>query len=278
MDAGGNKATACKRMRSFQFLLHANMNFQSRCKYTVLISAFVLALNALVAAQLLKSEKAYLGVNEPDGIALLAPPPVQDTQEDAADLNLVRSVVNKRTPEDKARAKTSASLSVFLFSEAIGPIFRPQNLPITEALLQKVNEEATAVINRPKDFWKRKRPYQIDGQLDDGEPVKGFSYPSGHSTRGTLYAMILAELFPEKKEAIAAVGRDIGWDRVVIAKHYFSDIRAGRVLGQAIARELTANPLFREDINRAKDEIKKAKDVQTLKPGISVNKEPVKSK
>jgi membrane-associated phospholipid phosphatase len=64
---------------------------------------------------------------------------------------------------------------------------------------------------------------------------------SGHPDR---VALLLAELFPEPKQAILAIGRDIGWDRVLIGKHFPTGIYAGRVLGQAIVRQLLSSPAF----------------------------------
>ena len=37
--------------------------------------------------------------------------------------------------------------------------------------------------------------------------------------------------------------------------HFLSDVRAGRVLGQAIVRELMASPVFQKDLAEAKAEI-----------------------
>lgn len=70
--------------------------------------------------------------------------------------------------------------------------------------------------------------------------------------------MVLAEVFADKKEAILAIGRDIGWDRVLIGKHFPTDIYAGRVLAQAIFRELQASPAFQQDLAKAKAEVEAA--------------------
>jgi acid phosphatase (class A) len=168
-------------------------------------------------------------------------------------------VVKGRTPEEEAHAKKFASLSFSLFEPAIGPIFQPGKLPKTEALMKKVRAEIGEAINIPKDHWKRMRPYQVDPELASGMTEKSYSYPSGHSTRGTVYSLILAEIFPEKKDAILQVGRDIGWDRVVIAMHFPTDVYGGRVLGKAIVRELMANPAFQHDLEAAKAEAQAAK-------------------
>ena len=152
----------------------------------------------------------------------------------------------------------SSGLGFSLFAPAIGPSFDLAKLPKTSALLQQVKKEIGKAIDDPKEHFKRLRPYQLDDQLSVGQPEPSFSYPSGHSTRGTVYALVLAEIFPEQREAILAEGREIGWHRVVIAKHFPSDVYAGRVLGQAIVRSLLANPAFQHDLAEARAEVEMA--------------------
>ena len=64
-------------------------------------------------------------------------------------------------------------------------------------------------------------------------------------------------MYPEKRDAILAQGQQIGWDRVALGRHYETDIFAGRVLGQAIVRQLHANPEFEHDFADVKKEIAK---------------------
>ena len=209
----------------------------------------------LLAAAPLFAEGRYLAPGRPDGVALLAPPPAAGSAEEAADLATARAVFQGRTPTEEARAFKDSSLSIFLFTSAVGPFFEAGKLPKTEALFQQVRKEIGEVIDTPKNHWKRRRPYEMDEHLNCGRPEKSFGYPSGHSVRGTVQALLVAELFPEKKEAILAIGRDIGWDRVLIGKHFPTDIQAGRVLAQAIVRELLASPAFQHDLAEAKAEV-----------------------
>ncbi|MDB6058238.1 MAG: hypothetical protein JWO95_2082, partial [Verrucomicrobiales bacterium] len=118
-----------------------------------------------------------------------------------------------------------------------------------------VKTNISSAINTPKDHYNRLRPYQIDPSLSLGKPEKSKSYPSGHSVRGTVTALLLAEMFPDKKEGILQMGRDIGWDRVLIGKHFYTDVVAGRVLAQAIVRELHELPDFEKDLAAVKAEI-----------------------
>jgi len=75
----------------------------------------------------------------------------------------------------------------------------------------------------------------------------------------TVVALVLADLLPDRREEILAVGRDLGWHRVWIARHYPTDIYAGRVLAQAIVRELKSSPAFQRDFAQLKSEIERAK-------------------
>jgi hypothetical protein len=112
------------------------------------------------------------------------------------------------------------------------------------------------IIACPKEHFNRWRPYQYDARLLYGKMEANPGYPSGHATRGWLYALLLERLFPEKREAILEKGREIGWDRVRLGMHFPSDVWAGQVLGQAIWQELMANPTFMKDLTNAVNQIR----------------------
>jgi acid phosphatase (class A) len=71
--------------------------------------------------------------------------------------------------------------------------------------------------------------------------------------------LVLADLFPDKRDDILAIGRSIGWHRVEIARHYPTDIYAGRVFAQAIVREMKTSPDFQRDLEEVKSELEAAK-------------------
>lgn len=215
--------------------------------------ATLLSLVFLVAP--LRAGEKYIEPEQVDGIALLAPPPTPGSAEQTADLASARAVFKGRSPEEQARAEKDASLSIFNFAGAIGDHFKKGEYPKLEKLMETVKTNISQVINTPKEHWKRSRPYANDPELALGKPEASFSYPSGHSTRGTMQSLILAEVFPERRAAILDFGRTIGWDRVIIGKHYPTDVNAGRVLGQAIFRELMKSPAFQRDLAAAKAEV-----------------------
>jgi acid phosphatase (class A) len=212
---------------------------------------FLLGLAGVLRAQ----ENSYLSPGRLDPVALLAPPPVAGSAEQAADLATVVSVHGKCTPEEAAQADSEKKFFIFSFTPAIGAFFQPGKLPKTEALFRRLEKEVSAVTDTAKDHWKRPRPYVVLPSLAPDASEKSFSYPSGHSTHATVYALVLTDLFPDKRDEILAIGRAIGWRRVLAARHYPTDIYAGRFLAKAIVRELNANAVFISDLAAVKGEI-----------------------
>jgi acid phosphatase (class A) len=200
----------------------------------------------------------YLTAGEPQPLTLLAPPPLPDSAEQAAELAEVETVCHSAPSNDVAVAFSEKKFSIFTFTPAIGDFLQPGKFPKTEEFFKHVQKDAATVTDTAKDFWKRPRPFVVDPTLLAGKAEKSFSYPSGHSTESMVLALVLADLFPDKHDAIIATARNIGWHRVEIARHYPSDIYAGRVLAQAIAREMKKNPNFQHDFAQAKAELASA--------------------
>jgi acid phosphatase (class A) len=229
---------------------------------------------AFVAAPLRAAEAkfVYLASGQIDGPHLLAPPPARGSAEDAADLETTFRVYTARTPAEEAHGKDENKLTIFHFAPAIGPWFVAGRLPKTEALFKQVEAEAKAVIDDAKNFFQRPRPYHVapdrfPHSIEHEDPTH-YSYPSGHSTRGTVFAGLLAELLPDRREAILATGRECGWLRVEGGVHYPTDIYAGRVLGQAIVRELLKNPTFQRDLAGVRAELATAAAVPAPAPSL----------
>ena len=201
------------------------------------------------------SQLDYLADGKPDAIALLAPPPLADSPEQAADMAEVRAVCHDAPSNDVVIAFSEKKFSVFNFTPAVGAFFQSNNLPRTTAFFERVQKEAAAVTDNAKDYYRRPRPYVLDPRLASGKLEKSFSYPSGHSTESMVLALVLAELFPDHRDAILAEARAIGWHRVEIARHYPTDIYAGRVFAQAIVRQLKQSEAFQSDFKAAKAEL-----------------------
>ena len=197
----------------------------------------------------------YLKAGKPDAATLLAPPPLLDSPEQAADMAEVHAVFSAASSNDMAAAYSEKGFTVFNFAEAAGPFLVESNLPKTTAFFEKVQSDAANITDTGKEFFKRPRPYSTDPTLANGKLEKSFSYPSGHSTESMVLALVLADLLPEKHDAIIAHARMIGWHRVEIARHYPTDIFAGRTLAIAIVKQFKKSDAFQKDFDAVKAEL-----------------------
>jgi acid phosphatase (class A) len=226
-----------------------------------LLHALVFAIFTATCTGVLAQESSlhYLQDGKPDAVSLLAPPPLPDSAEQVADLAEVRSLNKACTSNEVAQAVEEKKFSILTFNRAAGGLFQPGKLPLTEAFIARVHEEAKVVTDHAKEHWKRPRPYTLDPSLASGKLETSFSYPSGHSTEAMTIALVLAELLPDRRDDLLAVGRGIGWHRVLIGRHYPTDIYAGRVLAQAIVREMKSSPDYQRDFAQARNETETAR-------------------
>jgi acid phosphatase (class A) len=230
---------------------------------TFLAPLFCLTL--LISMQLRAADPKYLTpARVPDGIALLPAPPERGSAEDREDAEMAFRVYSTRTPEQFALGKDENKLNVFKFARFLGPWFQPEKCPKTEALFKQVELEARIATSVVKGHFKRLRPCNAEPErfAEPIEPTKTtnngtsfYTYPSGTTTRSTIYAFLLVELFPEKRDALLAKARESGWLRVQGGVHYPTDVFAGRVWGQALARAFLASPEFQHDFAEVKAEL-----------------------
>lgn len=218
-----------------------------------------LAITALALPSLRAAEAPFVSTKDIDVIALLPAPPAPESAEDLVDLETSFRVYSTASATEHAKGLDEVKLSIFHFAPVIGPWFQAGKLPKTEALFLEVEAEAKAIAKVGKNHWQRIRPYHVaPAKFTDPiehEPRNDYAYPSGHSTRGTLFAALLGELFPEKREALFALGREAGWLRVQGGVHYPSDIYAGRVLGQALARAYLQSDRFQHALAECRAEL-----------------------
>ena len=217
--------------------------------------AFLLLASASLPAALSNVDH-YLTADKIDVLTLLPPPPVVSPLEQAADLAEVRAVHDSAPSNEVAIALAEdRHPSIFSFAPAVGPFFQPGKLPVTEQFFKRVSQDANHFLDIGKNHWQRPRPFLLDPTLTPPNPAKGYSNPSGHAAFGTLDALILAEIFPQKQDALLTLGRNMGWHRVMLADHFPSDVYAGRVVGQTLFQELNASPDFQHDLAEVKAEV-----------------------
>ncbi|WP_266170350.1 phosphatase PAP2 family protein [Dyella subtropica] len=194
--------------------------------------------------------------------AIIAPPSVPGSPEDRADRAVTdRAYAAARGKDEATLAKKEEAFDVFAFSRVIGPNFDTSKLPHTATLFTEVQKETAAAVKEAKNHWQRARPCPLDACHKDPEgdeknlKKKSYGYPSGHSTRATVFAVLLGKLMPQRTDDLAGYARDVGWRRVVRGAHTPQDIYAGRVFGQALAAAFLANPVLQKDMEEAEAEL-----------------------
>jgi acid phosphatase (class A) len=189
-------------------------------------------------------------------IARLPAPPRKGSFRDRVDLEDAIAHQQAMTKLTLAHAQQTYVLSVFSFSEVLGPDFNAKNYPKTDAFFKKVSSETGFIVSGLKEHYKRVRPFAAHPAKVSlyvrNEP--GYSYPSGHTTRSRLYAFLLADLKPSDKRAIYHCAETIAFDRILAGEHYQTDLEAGRKLGKILYASLEANPDFRREFEALRRE------------------------
>jgi acid phosphatase (class A) len=206
----------------------------------------------------------YLSPNHlPDSLALLPPPPVPGSAAFAADEEAHRAA---RRLRDTPRGALAAKDAVLTFPEAAGVFacalgfsISQEATPHLNMLLRRTLADAGATTAKAKEHYKRPRPFMVlkEGTCTpDDEPSlrKSGSYPSGHASAGWAWALVLAEIAPERADALLARGFAFTQSRVVCGAHWQSDVEAGRTVGAAVVGRLHADATFQAQLALAKAE------------------------
>jgi acid phosphatase (class A) len=198
-----------------------------------------------------------------DEALFLPPPPAPDSPLGIADVQIfhaTRSLENSdRWRLAAADARIDRASVIADFGCALGTDLSEQETPELSELLARAMADLGPIIGEAKARYRRPRPFLAEhGPVcvtpSDRLAASG-SYPSGHAATGWLYALIFAQVEPERSAELLARGRVYGESRVVCGVHYPSDVDAGRTVSTGLVTALSANPEFRADVREARAEI-----------------------
>jgi acid phosphatase (class A) len=207
----------------------------------------------------------YLSATEPDTYAILPPAPVEGTIRYEADRKMFLATRSFKDSPRWAMAAADADQPALLkhLACAVGVQITAANAPVTAAMMGRVMIDASVMTNRPKDIYKRKRPYLIDEGPTCIDKTAALSaspdYPSGHNTAGWAYGLILAELAPDRATPILQRARAFGESRLVCGVHNLSAVEAGRMNASIIVAGLHGIDQFRADMDIARKEVAAAR-------------------
>lgn len=201
----------------------------------------------------------------PDSHGLLPAPPAANSAALAADEDAYRSTRKLRDTPRWALATKDADLefpkAAETFSCALAMPISAEATPHLNMLLRRVRADASRATDKAKNYYKRRRPFAVHGDKNctPGERLRDDSYPSGHSSIGWAWALVLAEIAPDRANAILPRGLAFGQSRVVCGVHWKSDVEAGRLVGASVVSRLHADPVFAAQLAAARKEIEGAR-------------------
>ena len=209
--------------------------------------------------------KGYLAAGALDTSKVLAPAPRPGEPRYEADRKtFLASRALKDTPRwALAQADVDEKKILTDFGCALGFVPTPETTPKLVSLLMKLRYDVRDAVNKPKDLFKRQRPYLIDeGPIcvdKTAELAASPDYPSGHTTWGWTVGLILAEADPEHATPILVRARSFGESRVVCGVHNASAVEAGRTNASALVAALHGSKAFRADLDAVRAEIVEAR-------------------
>ncbi len=210
----------------------------------------------------------------PNSLEVLPPPPEQGSAAQAFDEELSREALAQRNTPRWMLAIEDAELT---FPKAADTFSCAMDAPVTEEdvphlyrLMLRASSDARRSTHAAKSHYQRIRPFAAHKEpmcTPEAEEslIRSGSYPSGHAAIGWTWALILAEIAPERVNAILSRGLAFGESRVVCNVHWESDVIGGRILGAGVVARLHADTVFRQDLEAAKAEFAAAR-AKGLKP------------
>ena len=208
----------------------------------------------------------YLQPNQlPDSVSLVPVHPKPGSWEQGADEAVYKAT---RALRDSPRWKVAAKDADLRFPAAAGVFACTLGIWISEEatphlnmLLRRVRMDASRANDKAKDHYKRVRPYLAKGDQSctPWEKDHSDSYPSGHASIGWAWALTLAEVVPDRADAILARGVSFGASRYICGAHWKSDVEAGRLVGAATVSRLHDDPVYRAQQALAAKEIAAAR-------------------
>lgn len=204
----------------------------------------------------------------PNSLTLLPPPPARGSAAEARDDEAAKAAVALHggprwdlATEDAGLAFPAAAGT---FSCAVGTAITEGDTPKLYGLLRRTIYDMGRAPYPTKNKYARARPFTVNGKpmctpALDGPLRADGSYPSGHAAIGWGWALILAEVAPDRADEVLARGRAFVESRRICNVHWASDLEEGRTMGAAVVARLHAEEAFRADLAAARAELAAAR-------------------
>ncbi len=221
----------------------------------------VTALTTALPALALEGVSSYMKDGDIDLLSILPAAPKEGDPRAEADRAIFRATRKlEGTPRWQLATSDVSEKPDYMYSAyscSMGLELTEKQAPALTHLLETAADDASDANRAVKKKFQRQRPFKFDdGPICQSRiEVMSFDYPSGHTTHGWTWALILAELMPERASAILARGRAYGESRIVCGVHNASAVEAGRLSATLSMTRLRSSPAFQADFAAARAEL-----------------------
>lgn len=250
-------------------------------------SAAVLSRDQLESAKQSKTQadKAWLKAsgydfqaktNQQAGIELLSA--FSTLPETVVKQNLATVTDINRDASQSARHQALADAEginyLYFLSDAMGPRLGKAFIAAYDkgelskaAALIKASEVSTGAA---KKHFNNPRPFLIQGNsihlvpddvvVKDNHPYSADagSFPSGHTNTGYTDALLMAQMIPERFDALVTRGARYGYSRIVLGVHYPLDVMGSRMVAERNVAHYLNDAKYRALFNEARDQLRTA--------------------
>lgn len=155
-----------------------------------------------------------------------------------------------RSPAQEPEAAADADLAPpALALRQLGVGYSAARYPLAFALFDAARADMTRAVDVVKARGpQRARPHARDRRVQPSLSIKrrgGNAWPSGRAAATRVWASVLGDIFPERRDALLAAARRSGELRLIGGVHYPTDIVAGERLADAFLARLRADPAYR---------------------------------
>lgn len=199
----------------------------------------ILPIALLITGAASEDRAGFLSTGEFDVTKVLEPAPRRGDPRYEADRRTFRATRALRgTPRWElatADVETSPTAMMRKFSCAAGMELTPQKAPKLAELVRRASLDTVGQTSMAKEAFARARPFTIDrgaicqpveALIDRRHNRMSYDYPSGHTTLGWTWALVLTAALPEKGQQLLARARAYGESRFVCGAHNKSAVEA----------------------------------------------------
>lgn len=211
------------------------------------------------------TNQRYLSKAAFDARDHVPPPPARNSPEAEKDRQIFLATrALKDTPRwSMAQADNAEERILESYACALGYTPTRETNPKLAAMMLRMSRDVRSAVAGPKMKYRRARPYFGESGPICIKRSLGLAlspdYPSGHATWGWTVGLLLAEVAPDRADAILTRARGYGESRVICGVHNASSVEAGKHNAENLFAALWGSEAFKTDLAAARAEFDEAR-------------------